>query len=140
MFRAEGLFQVKVLEMAQNGNSYVWGDMKTIQALNFFLIGSVMSFSPAYWPEYFTSELNNSELWLLFMGATQMILGGWVMVLNEVPRLLQAVAQWEPVTVNFALPDVGWSLPESFYAGMNSDDDIRVALNLQQQLRMPAAA
>lgn len=116
--------------------------MKTTQALNFFLVGLGMCFSPAFWPDYFSGNSdgnNTSELWLLIMGMTQMTLGSWMMGLNEVPRLLHSLAEWEPVTLNFELPDVSWVLPESFYAGLNEDDDVNVALNLQQQLRMRAA-
>jgi len=40
------------------------------------------------------------------------------------------------VPLDFALPDVSWVLPDSFYAGLNDDDAVSVALNLQQQLRL----
>ena len=116
----------------------VLGLMKTTHALNFFLIGLVMCFSPAFWPDYFSGEAsrgNASELWVLLMGTTQIALGAWTMCLNEVPRLMRYLAEWEPLTLVFELPDVGWALPESFYAGLNEYDDVRVALSLQQQLR-----
>lgn len=113
--------------------------MKTTHAFNFFFIGAVMCFSPAYWPEFFINEVNGndtSELWVLIMGMTQMAMGAWTMGLNEVPRLLHSLANWEPVPLDFALPDVSWVLPDSFYAGLNEDDAVSVALSLQQQLRL----
>lgn len=128
--------------MAQTENGFVWEIMKTTQALNFFLVGLGMCFSPALWPDYFSgvSDGNNTrELWLLIMGMTQMAMGAWMMGLNEVPRVLHAVTEWEPVPLNFALPDVGWVLPDSFYASLQNDDDVSTALALQQQLRMRAA-
>ena len=130
------------MRMAQTGNGFVWEIMKTTQALNFFLVGLGMCFSPAFWPDYFSGNANGdntSELWVLSMGMTQMAMGAWLMGLNEVPRLMHAMAEWEPVTLNFELPDVGWALPESFYAGLQDDDDVSTALSLQQQLRMRAA-
>lgn len=113
--------------------------MKTTHAFNFFFIGAVMCFSPAFWPEFFINEVNgnhSSELWVLIMGVTQMALGAWTMGLNEVPRLLHSLANWEPVRLDFALPDVSWVLTDSFYAGLNEDDAVNVALRIQQQLRM----
>jgi hypothetical protein len=101
--------------------------MKTTHAVNFFLIGRVMCFGPAYWPEYFsgtTAHGNSSEVWSLLMGVLQMALGGWAIGLNEVPRLLRFLAEWEPVTLTFAPADVGWALPESFYAGLNQADEV----------------
>ncbi len=94
-----------------------------------------MSFCPAFWPNYISVNEGCSELWLLVMGVTQMVLGAWTMGFNEVPRLLHALAAWEPVKLDFELADVRWVLPESFYAGLNDDEDLRVALILQQQLR-----
>lgn len=116
--------------------------MKTTHALNFFLIGLFMCFGPGYWPDFFASGTNGndaSELWLRIMGITQMTMGAWTIGVNEVPRLVHALAQWEPVTLDFALPDVKWALPESFYTGLQDDDDVNVALRLQQQLRLRAA-
>jgi len=116
--------------------------MKTTHALNFFLVGLSMCFSPACWPGYFVGAENGgnaSELWLLIMGATQMVMGAWTMGLNLVPRLLHYLSHWEPVLLDFTLPDVGWVPPDSFYAGLNEQDDISVALSLQQQLRLGQA-
>jgi hypothetical protein len=113
--------------------------MKTMHALNFLLIGLVMCFSPALWPEYFSGDAirgDASALWMLVMGVTQLALGTWTMGRNEVPRLMLYLAEWEPLTFVFELPDVGWALPESFYATLNDDDYVSVALSLQQQLRL----
>ena len=113
--------------------------MKTTHALNFFLVGLSMCISPACWPEYFVGAengINTSELWLLVMGITQMLMGAWTIGLNEVSRLLNFLVHWEPVLLDFALPDVSWALPESFYAGLADDEDVSVALSLQQQLRL----
>jgi hypothetical protein len=116
--------------------------MKTTHAFNFFIIGMAMCFSPAFWPEFFSGEVNandTSEVWMLIMGVIQMSMGAWTMGLNEVPRWLHSLSHWEPVPLDFSLPDVSWVLPDSFYAGLNEDDDVRVALALQQQLRLGQA-
>jgi len=117
--------------------------MKTTHALNFFLVGISMCFGPAYWPDFFAAAANGndaSELWLQTMGITQMAMGVWAMVLNLVPRLVHFLIEWEPVSMVFAPPDVGWALPDSFYAGLQDDEDVGVALSLQQQLRLGHAA
>ncbi|GEM_PF-1084621 len=116
--------------------------MKTAHALNFFLVGLAMCFSPAYWPEYFINHPNGSgtsDLWLLTMGVTQMTMGAWTMGLNLVPRLTHFLAEWEPITINYEVPDVSWSLPESFYAGLVDEDEINLAHRRQQQLRIGPA-
>lgn len=128
--------------MAPIAEPTVFAPMKTTHALNFFLIGLSMCFSPAYWPELFSRSAvgnDSSELWLLIMGMTQMAMGAWTMGLNLVPRLLHIIAEWEPVTLDFSLPDVTWALPESFYTGLQDDEDIHTALRLQQQLRLGRA-
>lgn len=120
----------------------VLGLMKTTHALNFFLIGLTMCFSPAYWPAFFINEStgdNTNELWMLTMGLAQMILGAWTIGINVVPRLLYSLGQWDPLAMNFALPDVGWVMPESFYAALQDEDDVSVALSLQQQLQLGRA-
>ena len=106
------------------------GVMKTTHAINFFLIGFTMCFSPAYWPEYFSGDAmrgNASELWMLLMGAAQMGLGAGSAAVNVVPRLIHYLADWEPLTLNFVLADVGWALPESFYSGLNEVEEAGVA-------------
>ena len=116
--------------------------MKTTHALGFFLVGLFMYFSPALWPHHFTcdtSGANTSEWWLLVMGMMQMIIGTWSVGSNEVPRLMQYVARWEPVALDLELTDVGWVLSESFYVGLKEIDEISVALNLQRQLRVASA-
>ena len=115
------------------------GWMKTSHALNFFLVGLAMCFSPAFWPHRFIDNSGaggTSELWLLLMGVAQMVMGVWTMSLNLIPQLTHFLAEWEPITINFDLPDVSWALPESFYAGLADDDDVNLALSIQQQLRM----
>jgi heme A synthase len=116
--------------------------MKTTHALNFFLVGLAMCFGPALWPQEFfdsASRVDASAWWLICMGAVQALLGAWVLGLNGVPRLFQLLAEWEPVKLDFTLPDVGWVLPESFYAGMVDDEEVSIALTLQQQLRLSRA-
>lgn len=113
--------------------------MKTTHALNFFLIGLAMSFSPAYWPEQFAADAGGGEtstIWLLTMGAIQMTLGAVVLSLNGVPRMIQFLSEWEPISLRFELPDVGSALTDSFYARLNDDEEINLALSLQQQLRL----
>ena len=70
------------------------------------------------------------------MGATQMVMGTCAMVINSVPRLALVLAEWEPIALKFELPDVSWALPESFYAGLGDEDEIGLAMSLQQQLRL----
>ena len=128
--------------MAPIGIRPVRSFMKITHAINFFLVGFAMCFSPAYWPNHFAeggSGNENSELWLMMMGAAQMAMGAWTMGLNVVPRLTHFLAEWEPITLKFDLPDVSWALPDSFYSGLNEDDDISLARTLQQQLRLSQA-
>ena len=118
------------------------GLMKTTHAVNFFLVGLAMCFSPAYWPQQFSVGVDgqaNSELWLLVMGVAQMAMGAWTVGLNIVPRLAHVLADWEPISINFELPDVSWALPESFYAALGDEDEISLAISLQQQLRLGRA-
>jgi hypothetical protein len=113
--------------------------MKTTHALNFFFVGLAMCSGPAFWPQQFigpANGVNTSEIWLLVMGGTQAAMGAWMMAINEVPRLTHLLQDWEPFRMDFALPDVGWTLPESFYAGLKDDEEVGIALLLQEQLRL----
>ena len=129
--------------MAPTWGQVVFVVMKTSHAFGFLLVGSVMFFIPAFIPDHFfagAGGVNTSELWLLLMGAAQMIMGTWSIGQNVVPQLSRQVADWEPALFNLELADVSWVLPEAFYAALDEVDEVSLALSLQQQLRMGYAA
>jgi hypothetical protein len=120
----------------------VFGTMKTTDAFNFFLVGLAMCLGPACWPGYFAGAADGGgcgELWLVFMGTMQIILGAWAMGLRLVPQLIRSISEWEPVLLDFELVDIGSVLSESFYRGLDEGDELKVALSLQQQLRQAYA-
>ena len=130
------------MPMAPIAPRLVLGSMKTIDALNFFLVGLVMFFCPAYWPEEFcatASSESSSELWLLVMGAVQLSVGAWSMAVNIVPRAIRHLAEWEPVMFEFKLMDAGWFIPESLFVGLEEGEEVAVALSLPPQLRLAYA-
>lgn len=125
--------------MAPIAERLVFSIMKTTDAFIFFLIGLAMCFGPAVWPGLFSGEINRgacSEVWLTLMGVAQMLMGMWAMGLNAVPRVMQYLAEWEPVPLKFELVDIGSVLSESFYMGLDEADEESVAISLQRQLRM----
>lgn len=123
--------------MAPNRGARVFGSMKTTQAINFFVVGLGMCFGPAFWPQAFARGLvDASALWLLLVGAMQVLLGAVVLGCNEVPRMVRWLRDWEPVKFDFAPADVRWVLSEAFYSGMQAEEEITVAFTLQKQLRL----
>jgi hypothetical protein len=68
------------------------GDMTTLNALGFFLLGVAMMFLPAVAPAYFTASAldgsNSSALWLNVMGLLQGSLGTFFILRNETTPLI----------------------------------------------------
>lgn len=111
--------------------------MTTPHAINFLVVGLGMIAGPALWPQFFAAEHLRSAIWLVVMGGLQALAGSFTLGLAGI-RFSRQLAQSDPFDFSLTLPDVSWAVPPSFYSLLDDDDEIVVALRLQQQLRRAA--
>lgn len=113
--------------------------MTTPHAFNFFVIGLGMIAGPAIWPQYFAADHVRSAIWLVLMGGLQALAGSFVLGLEGL-RLSRRLAEWQPLDLEFSLPDVRWAVSPSLYSLLEETDEVVVALRLRQQLLTRVAA